>query len=233
MKLTVLGCNGPYPEPGGACSGYLLENRTIRVLIDCGTGVLARLTAIMPPEKLDAVILSHLHYDHMSDMLPMIYKLQGTGKKLPVYAPEGLQPVRALLESSYDVHNIDTLNIIGDLKLSVLPVRHPVPCRAVRVESQDSVFCYTGDTNTCDALREFVSGCSLMLADGCFPVSLWAENKPHLSAYLAAEVAAQAGAKRLMVTHFTPGIDQKVLLAEAQKCYPEVQIAYSGLTVEF
>ena len=77
MKLTVLGCNGPYPEPDGACSGYLLESGETRVLIDCGTGTLARLTAIMPPEKLDAVILSHLHYDHMSDMLPLIYKLQG------------------------------------------------------------------------------------------------------------------------------------------------------------
>ena len=105
MKLTVLGCNGPYPEPGGACSGYLLENGATRVLIDCGTGVLARLTAIMPPEKLDAVILSHLHYDHMSDMLPMIYKLQGTGKKLPVYAPEGLQPV-LVTECLLKIHSI-------------------------------------------------------------------------------------------------------------------------------
>lgn len=233
MKLTVLGCNGPYPEPDGACSGYLLESSRTRVLIDCGTGVLARLTAIMPPEELDAVILSHLHYDHMSDMLPMIYKLQGAGKKLPVYAPEGVQPVRALLESAYDVRDIDTLDTIGDLKLSVLPVRHPVPCRAVRAEAQNCVFCYTGDTNTCDAIQDFVRDCDLLLADGCFPISLWAENKPHLSAYLAAEIAAQAKAKRLVVTHFTPGIDREVLLAEAQKCYPEAQIAHSGLKVEF
>ena len=233
MKLTVLGCNGPYPEPGGACSGYLLENGQTRVLIDCGTGVLARLTAIMPPEKLDAVILSHLHYDHMSDMLPMIYKLQGMGRKLPVYAPEGPQPIRALLEAGYDMHDIDALNSIGSLKLSVLPVRHPVLCRAVRAESQDSVFCYTGDTNTCEALEDFVRDCSLLLADGCFPISLWAENKPHLSAYLAAKVAAQAGAERLVVTHFTPGINRETLLAEAQKAYPKTQIAYGGLTVEF
>ncbi|MBO4379221.1 MAG: MBL fold metallo-hydrolase [Clostridia bacterium] len=233
MKLTVLGCNGPYPEPGGACSGYLLESGETRVLIDCGTGVLARLTAIMPPEKLDAVILSHLHYDHMSDMLPLIYKLQGAGKKLPVYAPEGPQPVRALLESGYDVHDIDTLDAIGDLKLSVLPVRHPAPCRAVRALSGDCVFCYTGDTNTCDTLADFVRGCDLLLADGCFPVSQWAENKPHLSAYLASEVAAKADVERLVITHFTPGTDRETLLAEAQKCYPEARLACSGLTVEF
>ena len=38
MKLTVLGCYGPYPPAGGACSGYLLEEGGTRVLIDCGNG---------------------------------------------------------------------------------------------------------------------------------------------------------------------------------------------------
>ena len=53
MKLTVLGCNGPYPAAGGACSGYLLETGDTRVLLDCGAGALAALTAVMPPEELD------------------------------------------------------------------------------------------------------------------------------------------------------------------------------------
>ena len=38
MKLTVLGCNGPYPAPGGACSGYLLQEGDTGVLLDCGAG---------------------------------------------------------------------------------------------------------------------------------------------------------------------------------------------------
>ena len=81
MKLTVLGCNGPYPAAGGACSGYLLEAENTRVLLDCGTGVLAALPARMAPEELDAVVLSHLHYDHMSDMLPLIYRMQGKKRR--------------------------------------------------------------------------------------------------------------------------------------------------------
>jgi len=46
MKLTVLGCCGPYPAAGGACSGYLLEEDGYRVLIDCGNGVLSRYSSI-------------------------------------------------------------------------------------------------------------------------------------------------------------------------------------------
>jgi len=108
MKLTILGNNGPYPAPGGACSGYLLESDSgeTRLLIDCGTGVLANLLAVCPPKALSAVILSHLHYDHMSDMLPMQYALQFSSrvKSLPVFAPEAPGIVRALMDvPAYDL----------------------------------------------------------------------------------------------------------------------------------
>ena len=73
MYLTILGNNGPFPAPGGACSSYLLESDSgeTKLLIDAGTGSLARLMDIARPETLDAVVLSHLHFDHMSDLLPM------------------------------------------------------------------------------------------------------------------------------------------------------------------
>ena len=70
MKLTILGNNGPYPASNAACSGYLLESDSgkTHVLIDCGTGVLAQLVGRSLLPSLDAVLLSHLHFDHMSEM---------------------------------------------------------------------------------------------------------------------------------------------------------------------
>lgn len=102
MKLTVLGCNGPYPAPDGACSGYLLQEGDTGVLLDCGAGVLAQLEKHMPPQNLTAIVLSHLHYDHMSDMLPLIYRCPG----LPVYLPGAPAAVRALLENAFELHDI-------------------------------------------------------------------------------------------------------------------------------
>lgn len=232
MKLTVLGCNGPYPEAGGACSGYLLEAADTRVLLDCGTGTLAALTAIMPPEALDAVVLSHLHYDHMSDMLPLIYRMQGKQKQ-PVYAPLAPAAVRELLDGAFDLHDISQGGTIGGLRMTALPVRHPVPCCATRFETEDTAFCYTGDTNTCAELADFVRGCDLLLADACFTDAQWAENKPHLSARLAAGVARESGARRLLLTHFTPGCDRDALLREAREIYPQAVLAQAGLTVRF
>ena len=232
MKLTVLGCNGPYPAAGGACSGYLLEAGDTRVLLDCGTGVLAALTAIMPPESLDAIVLSHLHYDHMSDMLPLIYRMQGK-KRLPVYAPLEPAPVRALLEGAFDLRDIAGDGRVGEIAFTALPVRHPVPCCAVRYAAEGKALCYTGDTNTCPELTSFAAGCDVLLADGCFTDALWAENKPHLSARLAARLAREAGAKACVITHFTPGCDEKALLAEAREEYPEAVLARAGLRLDF
>ena len=69
MFLTVLGRHGPYPRPGGACSGYFIEDGSTRVLIDCGSGVLSRLMEHVHPAHLDAIVLSHLHFDHAGGLL--------------------------------------------------------------------------------------------------------------------------------------------------------------------
>jgi len=66
MKLTVLGCYGPYPKARGACSGYLLESQDTKILIDCGNGVLSRLLEYCGNlNNIDAILISHLHPDHM------------------------------------------------------------------------------------------------------------------------------------------------------------------------
>ena len=76
MKLTILGNNGPFPAAAGACSGYLLRHNGKNILIDCGNGVLANLQRFIHFEELDAIVLTHLHSDHVSDMNVLRYALQ-------------------------------------------------------------------------------------------------------------------------------------------------------------
>ena len=91
MFLTVLGRHGPYPRAGGACSGYLIEDGATRVLVDCGSGVLSRLLGILRAEELDAIVLSHLHFDHCCDLFVMLYALDFQD------VPEGREKVRVPL----------------------------------------------------------------------------------------------------------------------------------------
>ncbi len=92
LEVTVLGCDGSYPGPGGACSGYLVSCSGFRVWLDAGSGTLANLQRAIAIEDLDAVVISHQHPDHWTDLehLAVASKwiLGRTG--VPVYAPAGL-----------------------------------------------------------------------------------------------------------------------------------------------
>ena len=69
VTITVLGTGSPIPDPNRAGSATLVEAGGARLLVDAGRGVLMRLAAagIVPP-MLDAVLLTHLHSDHITDL---------------------------------------------------------------------------------------------------------------------------------------------------------------------
>ena len=232
MKLTVLGNNGPYPSKDGACSGYLIQSDSgsTSILLDCGTGSLAALRRYLPLEKLSAVLLSHLHYDHMSDMLPMHYALQFSSRELPlnVYAPQEPAEVRALLRGPHtDVWVLRDVTI-GEMKISVCPARHPIPTWAIKVECDGAALVYTGDTNTDTALEFFCDGADLLLADAGLSEADWKETAPHLSAKKCGQLAKDTRAKQLLLTHLNPKYDPQALLAEAAEVYPKAELAERG-----
>ena len=85
IKITTIGWWGAYPSANDATSGYLLQSGNLNVLIDCGSGVLARLQNYIDLERLDAVVLSHYHWDHIAD----IGCLQYASRVLMEAGPQG------------------------------------------------------------------------------------------------------------------------------------------------
>ena len=233
MTLHLLGVNGPFPESDGATSGYLLQAGDTLLQLDLGSGVLGRLTARTGPEFLDALFLTHWHFDHASDLMVLIYRLEAAGAMLPLYAPE--DPDSALRRiarnaSCFQVHDIapGQTFTVGEAQISVGPARHPVPAVGLKIAWQDRLFGYTGDTNTLPELSDFYQGCNVLLADGLFPEDSWDEGKPHLSARLAAELARDAGVKQLILTHLNPRFSPEKLLSEARTVFPSVRLAEAG-----
>ncbi|MBQ8160982.1 MAG: MBL fold metallo-hydrolase [Clostridia bacterium] len=235
MQLIPLGVNGPYPASNGATSGYLLCQGDTAVQLDLGSGTLGRLTAYMPPERLDALILTHWHFDHCADVLPLLYRLQALGKQLQVYAPvDEKSPIRDILRKEdavclHDLKKGDTLQI-GEMTFRVYPGAHPVPAIMLRIESRGKTLCYTGDTNLQPCLGEYMQDADLLLIDGLFTRETWAVGKPHLSAALAAELARDHGVKRLVITHLNPAIDSCQLLEEAREAFLRAEICEAGHT---
>ena len=230
MKLTVLGCNGPFPAPKGATSGYLVQAGENCIQLDMGSGVLGALTGYTAPETLTALVLSHWHFDHACDVLPLLYRLEATGTQLHIYAPvDETSIIRQAVQNCkmavlHDLKPGDEV-ALGGVTMQVFEARHPVPAVMLRLTDGTSTLCYTGDTNTVEGLVDFAMNADLLLADGLFTTALWAEGKPHLSAVQAAQLANDAAVKQVVVTHLNPAIDQATLLKEARTVRLDVKLA--------
>ena len=242
MRIHLLGVNGPFPESGGAASGYLLQAEETLLQLDLGSGTLARLTAKAAPERLSALFLAHWHFDHVSDLPVLMYRLEAmgfgaNGNRLPVYAPaDESSVIRRIAAASpcFDLRNVvpgDEI-VFGSCRVRIGEARHPVPAVSFRAEENGRVFGYTGDTNTLPGLTDFFRGVNLLLADGLFPEEVWSEQKPHLSAALAAAMAADAGVQQLVLTHLNPLFPPDLLLSEARRRHRNVLLAEAGRVLD-
>lgn len=231
MECLVLGCDGAYPSANGACSSYLLTDQEgTSILMDLGSGALGRLMAVMDPAALDGVFVTHWHADHASDLLVLRYYLLVMQRRLTLYAPSVPDPLRSLCEEpEFDLRDLAPGFSVGGLVIETVPTRHPVPCLALRVTVGNRSLVYTGDTNTSAALTSFCQGADLLLCDAAYTDAQWDESLPHLSASKAAQMALDAGVKRLVLTHCPPHNDPHTLLQEARAVFPDSSIAFAGL----
>jgi ribonuclease BN (tRNA processing enzyme) len=237
MKLHLLGVCGPFPPSRGATSGYLLEAGENLFQFDLGSGVLGQLTALAAPESLTALFISHWHFDHTADLPVLLYRLESMKKTLPVYGPaDPSSPLLPLIASSpwftfTEVLPGQCLEFPG-ATVRVTAARHPVPTVGWRVACGGKDFGYTGDTNTLPSLVQDFRGCTVLLADALFADENWAENKPHLSARLAAQLAEDAGAGRLVLTHHNPFLPLAPRLQEAREAHADIVPAEAGMTID-
>jgi ribonuclease BN (tRNA processing enzyme) len=212
MRLTVLGCAGSFPGPESACSSYLVEAEGFRLLIDFGTGALSGLQRYATIKSVDAIVLSHLHADHILDACSYVvvrrYAPDGPYPRLPLYGPAGTAARLAgaygegPLDDVYDFRELrpGTLSI-GPFTVTVDRVNHPVETYGMRVEHGGRVLAYSADTAPCEALLRLAHGADLFLCEASYPDG--AQNPPdlHLTGREAGEAATKAGVGRLVLTH--------------------------------
>jgi ribonuclease BN (tRNA processing enzyme) len=206
MKLTVLGKFGPYPSRfGGACSGYLVEGEETKLLLDMGPGILGQLQKKVDIRELNAIYLSHLHYDHTSDLLAFRYLLEDLNMHMKIFAPVDDTPWCKIL-LNHHLFDVVDLNktpkfTIGEFECFVHLMRHPVTNFGVRIGYEGRVLAYTGDTASggVDLLR-FVKDADLALGDFSKPVGF----KGYHMTVEQAEILAEKTGVKLLATHVSP-----------------------------
>ncbi len=113
MKVTLLGTGSPIPDPNRAGPSTLVQAAGQQIVVDCGRGCVMRLAAagVFPP-FLSAVLLTHLHSDHISDLNDIVtsrWIMSPQPIVTRIYGPVGTQKVvtglRTMLELDAQYRN--------------------------------------------------------------------------------------------------------------------------------
>jgi ribonuclease BN (tRNA processing enzyme) len=242
MKIHVLGCWGAYPAPGGATTGYLVETDESKILLDCGSGVLAQLFKEWRIEDIDATIITHHHHDHMADLGVLGYavllsRVQGQRKSpLLLYMPSGSADLTQELkaEPMIDLNTITEESVvnIGSIRITFTRTAHPVYCLAVRMEYRGKVFVFSADSSECEGLIHIAQNADLFLCE----CSLYegqediAKQVGHLTAKQVGQLAKNVGAKELALTHYPHYGNLEQLRSQAEAAFgrPVLPLLQSG-----
>ncbi|MCH5171004.1 MAG: MBL fold metallo-hydrolase [Oscillospiraceae bacterium] len=221
MELTALGIYGPYGKAGtGAASGYLVKNQEDYLVMDMGSGTLSRLMAAVDIKKINHIFISHLHFDHTSDLLPFRYLLEEINHTVNIYThKENTEWYKILFEHpNFNVINIDeNSNIkIGSMTLEFLPMKHTVTDYAVIIKG-DKTLCYTGDTLYNENIPKCFEKSDCVLADCSKPKGF---RGPHMNVSDAVNLSEKYRAK-IITTHLSADFDP----TEETKDFPNITVA--------
>lgn len=242
MKLTVIGYWGGYPKKNEASSGYLLEHNGYHLLMDCGSGVLAKLQNILKPEELDAVLISHYHPDHIADIgvlqhARLIQGLLGSDMpNLPIYGHHFNQHEFTKLTFKEVTKGIayvpgEVLQV-GPFQVTFLKTNHPVPCYAMRLEANGKVVVYTGDSSFKEEFVNFSRDADLLLCECNFYGHQDGKSAGHMTSKESGSLAEQAAVKQLVLTHLPHYGNLPDLVSEASNEFSgTVRLAEELLTI--
>jgi ribonuclease BN (tRNA processing enzyme) len=245
MDLHVLGSCGSWPAPGEATSGYLVRDSGFTLVVDLGTGTLARLQQTVSPLDIGAVIITHAHPDHFVDLYTLFYFRHFHPQRPPpltLYAPPGLfEAVTCFAPAArvdefrrvFDLHEITggQWAEVGPFTLRAHQMQHQPSTVGLRVTAAGLTLAYTADTGPTDEIVAMAEGADLLLSEATW-LQADARALDHLSAHQAGEYGRLAGVGTLIITHLWPLFDPDEAAAEAALAFGRgVTSARSGLNV--
>ncbi len=232
-----------------SASCYFLENQGHEFLVDCGSGSLLQLERVGRSYKtIDAVFFTHIHPDHVSDLVPLIHALKATPgfrreKPLKLLGPRDfpeffnryIQPVvRTPKHFSLEVGEVEATFEYAGLRCSTAATVHSehLHSLAYRFEQGERSLVLSGDCDYDPGIIAFSRGAKVLVVDCSFPQALKVEG--HLSGMECGQVAAEANVGQLILSHLYPvpqGEDTR--LQEARAAFPgKVQLAEDLMEID-
>lgn len=237
MNLTVLGGSAAGPNTGAGTAGFLLTHGDTSLIIDFGPGNMLELRKHFDFRTVTAILISHYHFDHMGDLAAYRYSLAynpvPADRKPALLMPPGSLSRLSLLSEAlghepgldffaryFDVAEYDPSAgiMFPGIQVTMAPTVHDVQGWAMRfVDDAGRSLGYTADTGPAAELAGHFRNVNLLISEA---TEAAAEDdgdprRGHLRAVEAGQLATDAEARALMLTHMWEEDDRRAILALA------------------
>ncbi len=247
MELIIIGSGTGVPSLKRGSPSLAVRAGGRLLLLDVGSGTLRSLLRYgLDFSAIDLLALSHLHPDHVGDLIPFLFAtryslgytrqepftlLAARGfrefhEKLTEIFRQWVEPPAGLMEvQELSPEGRDEVRLAG-LVIKSAPTNHTEGSLAYRVEAGGRSLVYSGDTDLSDSLVDLARGADLLVLEAANPFKV----KGHLTPAEAGRLAREAGVARLVLTHFYPPCDEVDVAALAAAQFKgEVIRAEDGL----
>ena len=227
----------------GISTSIFLDHREGTIVLDCGDGAIRDMIEVLRARfdemdeepiidlevsgnRIDALVISHGHFDHYSGILAMLefLHLLGRNRPLPIIYPIDAVSVEELADHftdhmwerpGFDVDLVpvrpgDMLDISGTY-LEVFEAfhrnskpgvtGHPVDALSFRLTRDGETVSYSGDTSDVKALEPVVRDADLAIIEATFPNGFEGAEGVHYTLDQAKD--AGKAARAVMLIHFT------------------------------
>ncbi|MGM0484977.1 MAG: MBL fold metallo-hydrolase [Candidatus Krumholzibacteriota bacterium] len=249
LKITVLGTGSIIPTAGRRATAAMVETLEENILFDCGPSVPgAAAESGYGISSIDRIFLTHYHPDHTLGIGHILAAVKNDpdfppDESIPLYGPPGLEE---FIESWPGVYNsletviplFELFEVSGDdiiscrdSEVSVLDAVHgSAPAVSYKIESDDYVFVYTGDTGLTEELVDFCKGADLIAAECSFPDE--DGMKGHMTVSDVGRLATEAEPEKIVLVHMYPQVNgEEARNKISQMCRAEVVTGKDGLIV--
>lgn len=249
MELIVIGSGTGVPSlrRGSPCLAVRAAGRLL--ILDLGAGSLrSMLRWGLDFNQIDLLALSHCHPDHVGDLVPFLFATRyalGYTRQTPfrVLAAQGFAGFLERLRGAYGqwveppagLMQLQELSAAGPdsvqwegLTIKTAPTNHIDGSLAFRLEAESRSLVYSGDTDESDSLVALARGADLLVLEAANPTKI----PGHLTPGEAGRLAARAGVRGLLLTHFYPPCDEvDVAFLAAKEFDGDILRAEDGLQI--
>lgn len=251
MRLVTVGTGAAAPSPRRVCAGHLVVAADVRLLMDCGSGVVHRMAALrLDWSAITHVALTHFDNDHVSDLATLLVafrygQLPPRSAPCTILGPPGTAAFLGrlaaaawdkLLAPGYplavrEVTPGEPVELDAGVTLEAHAVPHTEESVGYAVAADGVRLVYTGDTGYDEGVAAWAAGCDLLLTECSLPDGMAIPS--HLTPAQAGRMARLARARRLVLTHFYPPVERvDVRAAVAAEYDGTVDLASDGWTLD-